>query len=167
MKIKMKNYPGFIRLYRYIALIDRKGLTDQEYRLLDIYACLVSWDIKNTERFGIVADLTIRDIHDEHLPDWSIGKISGVIRSLIKKGRLARLPKKRMRVENFWIYQAKPPQAEQAFQLIEQGIQPTIQNVQLAEQNQREILRNGMSKVIENVTSFQKNVQRSERDGEG
>jgi hypothetical protein len=162
--MNMKNYPGFIRLYRYIAIIDRKDLTDQEYRLLDVSACLVSWDHKQTERFGTVSDLTIRDIHLDHLPSWSTGKISGVIKSLIKKGRLTRLPKKRMRVENFWIYQAKNPQAEQAFQLIEQGIQPTIQNVQLAEQKQREELQNGMSKVLENVTSFSKNIQPSEHD---
>lgn len=163
----MKNYQGYIQLYRYIALIYNKNLTDQECRLLDVYACLVGWDIKNTEHFGVVKELTIRDIHDEHLPDWSQGKICNVINSLRDKGRLTRLPKKRMRVENFWIYQAKPQQAELAFQLIEQGIQPTIQNVQLAEQKQREILRNGMSKVVENLTSFAKNVQRNERDGEG
>ena len=70
-----------------------------------------------------------------------------------------------MRVENFWIYQAKPPQAELAFQLIEQGIQPTIQNVQLAEQKQREEIRNGKSNLVEKLTSFAKNVQPSERDG--
>jgi len=155
----MKNYPGFIRLYRYVAIIDRKDLTDQEYRLLDVYACLVSWDHKQKERFGTVAELTIRDIHTDHLPSWSTGKISGVIKSLINKGRLTRLPKKRMRVENFWIYQAKNEQAELAFQLIEQGIQPTIQNVQLAEQKQREEIINGKDNLVEKFTSFQKNVQ--------
>ena len=155
----MINYPGFIRLYRYVAIIDRKDLTDQEYRLLDVYACLVSWDHKQKERFGTVAELTIRDIHTDHLPSWSTGKISGVIKSLINKGRLTRLPKKRMRVENFWIYQAKNEQAELAFQLIEQGIQPTIQNVQLAEQKQREEIINGKDNLVEKFTSFQKNVQ--------
>jgi polyhydroxyalkanoate synthesis regulator phasin len=165
MKItmNMKNYQGFIRQYRYIALIDRKGLTDQEYRLLDVYACLVCWDSKNKDRFGTVTDLTIRDIHVEHLPAWSVGKISGVIKSLIKKGRLTRLPKKRMCVENFWIYQSKPQQAEQAFQLIEQGIQPTEQNIQLVEQNRKDELQNGIAKLVEKFTPFEKNVQPNEQ----
>ena len=163
----MKNYQGFIRQYRYIALIYNRNLTDQECRLLNVYACLVGWDIKNTEHFGVVKELTIEDIHQEHLPSWSTGKISGVIKSLIEKGRLTRLPKKRMRVENFWIYQAKPQQAEQAFQLIEQGIQPTEQNVQLAEEKQFEYLQKEKQKLLDKFNPFSKNVQPNEQSESG
>ena len=163
----MKNYQGYIRQYRYIALIYNKNLTDQECRLLDMYACLVCWDIKNKERFGTVSELTIKDIHDEHLPSWSTGKISGVIKSLIKKGRLTRLPKKRMRVENFWIYQASVQRAEQGFQLIEQGIHPTEQNVRLAEEKQFEDLQKEKQKMLDKFNPFRKNIQPNEQSESG
>ncbi len=162
----MKN-AGYIRLYRYIALEYKKNLTDPEYRLLDIYACLVRWDRKNIEHFGIVSELSIRDIQKDHLPHWSVGKISQIITSLIKKGLLTRLPKKRMRVENFWIYQAKIQQVERAIHLIEQGIQPSEQNIQLAEQKQRDELQQAKSKIVENFSSFKKNVQPNEQSESG
>ncbi len=158
---------GCIRLYRYIALEYKKNLTDQEYRLLDIYVCLVRWDKKDPDRFGIVAELSIRDIKKDYLPKWAIGKISTVTKSLIAKGRLTRLPKKRMLVENFWIYQAKPPKAEQAFQLIEQGIQPTEQNIQLAEQNQQSEIRKAREELLGKYSPFKKNVQPGEQSESG
>lgn len=162
----MKNV-GYIRLYRYIALEYKKNLTDPEYRLLDIYACLVRWDRKNMEHFGTVAELSIRDIQKDHLPQWSVGKISQTITSLIKKSHLARLPKKRMRVEHFWIYQAKIQQVEQAIHLIEQGIQPSEQNIHLAEQKQRNELQTARDKIVENFSSFSKNVQPNEQSESG
>jgi hypothetical protein len=162
----MKNV-GYIRLYRYIALEYKKNLTDQEYRLLEVYACLVRWDKKNPEHFGIVSELSIRDIQKDYLPHWSVGKISTVTKSLIEKNLLTRLPKKRMRVENFWIYQAKPPQAEQGFQLIEQGIQPTEQNIQLAEQNQWSEIRKAREELLGRLNPFRKNVQSTEQNESG
>lgn len=163
----MKNHPGYIRLYRYIALEYKKTLTDPEYRLLDIYASLVRWDKKDPSRFGTVDELSIRDLRQDYLPTWSAGKISMTINALIEKELLARLPKKRMRVENFWIYQAAIQQAERAFQLIEQGIQPSEQNVQLAEQKQLNDFEKAKRDLIEKYTPFPKNVQPNEQSESG
>ena len=165
MKMNMnKNLVGYIRLYRYIALEYKKSLTDPEYRLLDVYASLVRWDKKDGSRFGTVDELSIRDLQKEYLPEWSTGKISMTIKKLINRGMLARLPKKRMRVENFWFYQAQIQRAEQGFQLIEQGIQPTEQNVQLAEQKKRDEFLQARQKTFEKLTSFSKNVQPNEQN---
>jgi len=167
MKINMKRQIGYIRLYRYLALEYKKSLTDPEYHLLDIYACLVRWDKKDAVRFGTVDNLSIRDIRQDYLPKWSTGKISTTTNSLIKKGFLTRLPKKRMRVENFWIYQAPVQQAERGFQLIEQGIQPTEQNIQLAEQKQQDDFEKAKQKIIDKYNPFDKNVQPNEQSESG
>ena len=167
MKINMKKQIGYIRLYRYIALEYKKTFTDPEYRLLDIYASLVRWDKKNADRFGTVDNLSIRDLQQDYLPTWSSGKISMTINALIKKGLLARLPKKRMRVENFWIYQAHIQQAERAFQLIEQGIQPSEQNIQLAEQKQLGDFEKTKRDLLEKYNPFRKNIQPNEQSESG
>ena len=163
----MKKHVGYIRLYRYIALEYKKTLTDPEYRLLDIYASLVRWDKKDSDRFGTVDELSIRDLQRDYLPAWSAGKISMTVNTLIGKGLIARLPKKRMRVENFWIYQAAIQPAERAFQLIEQGIQPTEQNVQLAEQKQLSDFEKAKRDLLEKYNPFSKNVQPNEQSESG
>ena len=163
----MKKQIGYIRLYRYLAIEYKKVLTDPEYRLLDIYACLVRWDKKDAVRFGTVDNLSIRDIRQDYLPNWSAGKISMITNQLIKKGFLTRLPKKRMRVENFWIYQAPVQRAEQAFQLIEQGIQPTEQNIQQAEQKQHDDFEKARQKIVDKYSPFGKNVQPNEQNESG
>ena len=89
----MKKQIGYIRLYRDLALEYKKTLTDPEYHLLDIYACLVRWDKKDVVRFGTIDNLSIRDIQKDYLPKWSTGKISTTTSSLIEKGFLTRLPK--------------------------------------------------------------------------
>jgi hypothetical protein len=109
-------------------------MTDQEYRLFDVYVTNARWDKRDKERYGIVENLSLQDIHDEYLPNWSRSKISETRKSLVKKKFLTKLPKNKTLVENFWIYQAQVREAEQGFRLMEQEIQPTEQNIQQAEQ---------------------------------
>lgn len=138
MKMNMKKkLIGYLKLYRWIALEFKKDLTDQEYRLLDIYACLARWDPRDKERFSLV-EWSAGDIQREYLPMWSKTKFSEVKNSLIKKGLLTKHPKHIINVNNFEIYQAKIRQAEQIFRCMEQGIQPTEQQMQQNEQKDRE-----------------------------
>ncbi len=140
--MNMKNKPvGYLKLYRYMAVKYKKPMTDQEYRLFDMYVIHARWDKRDKERFGIVEDFSLRDIQSDCLPEWSVGKISGVRASLVKKGYLATLPKNKTGVNNFWIYQANVLQAEQGFRCIEQDIQPTKQNIRQNEQQEHSNLQ--------------------------
>lgn len=117
-----------------MAIEYKKPMTDQESRLFDVYVVTARWDKRDKERFGIVEDLSFKDIKDDYLPDWSRGKISEVRTSLVKKGFVKKLPKNKTLVENFWIYGATVRQAEQGFRCIEQQVQPTEQNIRQNEQ---------------------------------
>jgi hypothetical protein len=117
-----------------MAIKYKKPMTDQEARLFDVYLTQARWDKRDTERFGIVENLSVRDIKAEFLPNWSVGKISEVGKSLVEKKFLAKLPKNRICVNNFWIYQATVLKAEQGFQCLEQQVQPTEQNIRQNEQ---------------------------------
>ncbi|MFZ2149663.1 MAG: hypothetical protein WAV15_00715 [Minisyncoccia bacterium] len=129
-----KKHVGYLKLYRYIALEYKKRMTDQEYRLFDVYVTNARWDKRDKERYGIVENLSLQDIQDEYLPEWSRSKISEIRKSLAKKKFLTKLPKNKTSVDIFWIYQAQVREAEQGFRLMEQEIQPTEQNIQQAEQ---------------------------------
>lgn len=145
-----KKYVGYLKLYRRFALEYKKRMTDQEYRLFDVYACLARWDKRDTDRYGTTEDLSTRDIKIDHLPMWSVGKISEVRTSLIKKGFLEKLPKNKIRVNNFWLYQATVRQAEQGFRCVEQGIQPTEQNIRQNEQQDRADLQGQIRHLADN-----------------
>jgi len=137
MKMNMKKkLVGYLKLYRWIALEFKKDLTDQEYRLLDIYACLARWDPRDKERFGLI-EISAGDIQREYLSNWSKGKFSEIKTSLVKKGFLIKYPKHVIGVNNFGIYQSTVRQAEQMFRCMEQGNQPTEQQIQLNEQTDR------------------------------
>jgi hypothetical protein len=136
-----KKLVGYLKLYRYMAIEYKKPMTDQESRLFDVYVVNARWDKRDKERFGIVEDLSFKDIEDDYLPDWSRGKISEVRSSLAKKGFLKKLPKNKTLVENFWIYQATVRQAEQGFRDLEQQIQPTEQSLRQIEQQDRAIIQ--------------------------
>jgi DNA gyrase/topoisomerase IV subunit A len=80
----------------------------------------------------------------------SVGKISEVRTSLIKKGFLEKLPKNKIRVNNFLVYQATVRQAEQIFRCIEQGIQPTEQNIRQNEQQDLTNLQGEIKNIADN-----------------
>ncbi len=146
----MKKKPtGWLKLYRYAALEYKKRMTDQEYRLFDVYVCRARWDKRDSERYSIVEDVSTRDIKIDHLPLWSVGKISEVRTSLIRNGFLTKLPKNRIRVENFWMYQATSRQAEQGFRCLEQGVQPTEQNIRQNEQNDKTELQDNIENLVD------------------
>lgn len=140
MKITMnmkKKHVGYLKLYRYMAIEYKKRMTDQEYRLFDMYVTYARWDKRDKERFGIVEDFSLRDIQSECLPSWSTGKLSEVRKSLVQKGFLTSLPKNKTSVNNFWLYQATVLHAERGFRCLEQNIQPTEQNIRQNEQQDR------------------------------
>lgn len=136
-----KKHVGYLKLYRYMAAKYKLLMTDQEYRLFDMYVINARWDKRDTERFGIVENLSTRDIKADFLPDWSVGKISEVRGSLVEKKFLTKLPKNRIRVENFETYSATVRRAEQIFRCLEQDIQPTEQNIRQSEQQDHAIVR--------------------------
>ncbi len=119
---------GCINLFR--KEVEReKELTDAELRLYLLYRRLVDWDVRHRETFGTVK-ISIASLRALHLPskNWSIGKVSETKNQLIKKGFLERVPGFRIRVNNFWLYQANVRQTEKAFRLIEKGVQITESN---------------------------------------
>ena len=123
---------GCIKLFRWE--LTREGqLTDAELRLYLLFRRLVDWD-KRHEHFGAVK-ISIRELHSQHLnfTGWSVTKISVTLNSLIKKGFLKRSTDRYIHVENFRIFHAKVPVAERMFLLLEQGVQPTEQDVLQAE----------------------------------
>jgi len=132
-----------------MAIKYKKEMTDQEYRLFDMYVTHARWDKRDAERFGTVENLSLQDIKDECLPSWSRAKISETRKSLAQKGFLTKLPKNKTSVNNFWIYQAPIRQAEQGFRCIEQGIQPTEQNIQQNEQQDRAKLQTEKQNLVD------------------
>ncbi len=132
-----------------MAIEYKKVMTDQEYRLFDMYVTHARWDKRDEERFGIIEDLSLQDIKDHCLPNWSRGKISETRKSLAEKGFLIKLPKNKTGVNYFWIYQASVRQAEQGFRCIEQGIQPTEQNIRQNEQQDRSNLQDGIKNLTD------------------
>ena len=149
MKMNMKKkLVGYLKQYRWFALEYKKSLSDQEYRLLDVYAGIARWDPRDKERFGMV-DTSIRDTIDQHLPNWSVGKMSETRTSLVKKGFLIKHPKNIFYVDNFEIYSATFRKAERILQCIEQGIQPTEQHIRQNEQQERIDLQDKMKNLVD------------------
>ncbi len=150
-------------MYRYDFLIRLQELTDQEMRLYSTYVLLAHWDRKNKETFGKITKLPIREIQKKYLKRWSIGKISTVRKSLIKKGYFKPLPEGGFAVDNYWLYQAKMLQAEQAFQCHEQGIHPTELNVRKNEQQKLEELNQGKADLAQTLSISPPRVQPDEQ----
>lgn len=140
------NNTSFFILYRPELTVRMKHLTDREKVLLIHCIAMAGWDQKNKKTYGVVKK-TIRKIKTEQLPNWATGKISEVINLLIKKGFLAREKSGELIVVNYWIYRSKPHKAELAYQLVEQGIQPTEQNVQDYEQSCGIEVKNTISNI--------------------
>lgn len=143
-----KKLVGYLKLYRRIALEFKKDLTDPEYHLLDVYVCLARWDPRDKERFGLI-EMSAGDIRREYLSKWSVGKFSETKTSLIEKGFLVKYPKNVIGVNNFGIYQATVRQAEQMFRCIEQGNQPTEQQIRQNEQEDRANLQTEIKNIVD------------------
>ena len=158
---------GYVKMHRYDYLIRLQELTDQELRLYSTYVLLANWDRKNKETFGTIAKLPIRKIKEIYLKRWSIGKISNVRKSLIKKGYFRPLPEGGYAVDNYWLYQAKMYQAEQAFRCHEQGIHPSELNVQQNEQRRIEELKQDKDNLLKTLSLPPPSVQPDEQAGEG
>ena len=101
-----------------------KSLNDAEVRLFHFYLRTVDWEIRHVDYFG-TSELTVRDIHELYLPNWSTGKINNTQRSLIKKGWLHRTYYGRIEIINYEMYR------ESSVQLAEQEIHQTRRGVQL------------------------------------
>lgn len=108
------NKTSWIRLYRQELTVRLKNLNDQEFRLMIHLASLTDWDIRHPN-FGTLRK-TVRDIKDEQLPSWGIGKISRITNNLIEKGFLSRLESSRICVKYYWLYRSSQSTAEQAYQ---------------------------------------------------
>lgn len=135
---------GCIKLFR-IEIELEKQLNDTEFRLWLLYRRLADWD-KRHSGFATVKE-SLREIQRLYLASWSIGKISMGTSGLIRKGLLERTPEKRIRVKNLWIYQERVHIAEQLLQRIEQGVQPTEQDVQIIKQRDPTELERQMRKL--------------------
>lgn len=164
MKITM-NINGYLKLYRYDFLMRLKGLTDQEMRLYLTLVALTKWDRKNKETFGLV-HISVRKLKEKYLKKWSIGKIGTIRKSLVTKEFLTPAEGGGYLVENYWIYQATMPRAELAFQCIEQGIQPTEQNVREIEQRPILALEAGKQNLLQRFTNTFPPVQPTEQNRE-
>lgn len=155
MKIMKKK--GCIKLFRW-EIDQEKRLTDPELRIYLLFRRMADWD-KRHEHFG-TAKVSLRQLHSEFLaiPGWSVTKISVTINGLIKKGFLKRLPESRIAVENFVIFQAKIPAAEQLFRKLEQGVPITEQDVARAEQPKSEQLRAQRDELAQKLSFPQQGV---------
>jgi len=129
---------GCIKLFRKEIETEKK-LTDAEFRLYLLFRRLADWDPRHKDKFGTVC-IPIRELRANYLPEksWSTGKVSETINSLVAKGFLAKLPGYRLRVDKFWFYQGRVQLVEQAFRLIEDGVQITEQNFHSVENLTRE-----------------------------
>lgn len=154
-------------MHRYDFLIRLQELTDQELRLYQTYVLIANWDRKNKETFGTTSKLPIREVKKKYLKKWSIGKISTVRKSLIKKGFFIPLSEGGYAVDNYWLYQAKMHQAEQAFHCHEQGIHPSELNVQQNEQHRIEELKQGKDNLVKTLSLPPPSVQPDEQASEG
>jgi len=115
-----------------------KNLNDAEVRLYHLYLRIVDWDIKHKETFGSV-EISIRSLKQFYLSNWSVGKLSYTIRSLIKRGWLEKREDGRMSIKHYGFYRLKNVQvAEQLIQKVRQGVQLTEQDVQLASRDDNE-----------------------------
>ena len=153
---------SFIKLYREELTIRMRELSDREVVLLLHCMVQADWDKKHGSKFGTF-EYRVREIKSDLLPYWSIGKISTVMNSLLDKGFLQRISRSRVRVALYGLCRATVQEAETAYSLIEQGVQPTEQNVQ---NHEREVLSNIRKRVMEvtaNKRLPDKFVQHSEQ----
>jgi len=140
------NKTSWIKLYRQELTVRLKSLNDQEFRLLIHYASLAGWDVRHPN-FGTFRK-TVRDLKDEQLPSWGIGKISRITNSLIEKGFLSRLKNSRICVKYYWLYRSSQPTAEQAYQAIEQNIPISEQGVLKSQQTELDNMRSGLTDML-------------------
>lgn len=135
-------------------------LTDPEVRFYHVYLRTVDWDVKHKETFGF-SDISLRDLKKHYLPNWSIAKMSGVRRSLIKKGWLEMKAGGQIGVKNYYIYRLKSVQvAEQCIQQMRQGLPIDEQLVQFSEQSDKEktaLLKKETLNLVEKM-SFPRSV---------
>ena len=111
----------FCKLYG-VELEYEKELSDAELRLFFVYRRIVDWDNKHTDTFGSTA-ITIRQLQTAYLPDWSVGKISNIRRSLIGKRWLEKRPEHRIGIREFRIFRSNGFKiAEKYIPWIRQGV---------------------------------------------
>ena len=131
---------GFIKLRRDTIELE-KELTDAEFRLLQAYRRLADWDRRHTT-FS-TCKVPYRELLRKYLPPkrWSIAKIAFVVKGLISKGWIKRLPDCRILI-------CDPTQVhshEQAVQPPEQTVQSREREVMEAIQTQRRELGRTMA----------------------
>ncbi len=129
MNMKMKGSIHFMRRY----ILQEKDLSDAEQRLLLIYRCVCDWDHKHANFFGS-SDISLRELKNDFLPGWCIGKLSGVRNKLVEKGLLRRVGRTKFSILKPEIFYGKIKDIEQSFQLAEQSVQSEEQTVHLVEQ---------------------------------
>lgn len=119
---------SYIRLYRQELSVRLKGLSDREFRLLLVYASLADWDMKH-KTFGMVKKSLREVLDDEHMPKWSLTKLSIVTGLLVKKGYISHAGKNRIKVEKYRLYRADEDEVAVFYDKLEQGAVPNTEEI--------------------------------------
>jgi hypothetical protein len=139
----MGKQAGFIKLYN-DTIKKEAFLSDQEWRLYLVLLRLRGWDRKYEKSYKKVR-LTIRELKNEYLPNWAIGKIDLYITNLIQKGFIKKLGRSNFLVSDLY------------------EIDNNRVIVHVAEQNKDEINPNYVQSKDEKVQTPEQNLQETER----
>ncbi len=140
MTIEDVNFNGFVREHKKLLLVETH-LLDPEVRLLRLYRLLANYFSKS--RHYRTFNLSYREIKSILLPNWSIGKLSGYTKSLIKKGYIKRISRTILYVydETYLVqtYENTDHSTEEHVQLAEQFAQGAEQNESIEERRNKRI----------------------------
>jgi predicted transcriptional regulator len=96
---------SYIKLYR--PEFDRltKNLSERETTLFLALVIHAGWDPRHKDHYSKV-NKTLREIQQEYLPKWSLGKVHSVITVLKDKGFIEVTNKRTFLVNYLWLYTA-------------------------------------------------------------
>lgn len=144
---------SYIKLYRQEFTRLTKILTDREIVLFLTLITHAGWDHRHKDHYSKV-NKTLREIQQEYLPEWSLGKVHDVITALKDKGFIEVASKRTFLINYLWLYSANQKtiyaifsNPEHSAHLPKQIFQNSEQYVRTGEQLN---LRNKLKELAEN-----------------
>jgi predicted transcriptional regulator len=96
---------SYIKLYRPEFARLTKNLSERETVLFLTLVSHAGWDPRHKDHYSKV-NKTLREIQQEYLSEWSLGKIHNVITALKDKGFIEVASKRTFLINYLWLYTA-------------------------------------------------------------
>lgn len=96
---------SYIKLYRPELARLTKSLSEREITLFLTLVTHAGWDPRHRDHYSKV-NKTLREIQQEYLPEWSLGKVHDVVTALKDKGFIEVAGKRTFLINYLWLYTA-------------------------------------------------------------